>query len=144
MKLTGDISRITTKRDSKNSGVELQIDKIEYITYLQDGRYFQPFDFEDILPTPLVITGDCLARSTKNFLEEGEYEFDVFDKTGDVYELNPNKYLAVATEYDEESGLTILTSISYSVTITNEEFKQLKKERGQDKLLRKGKDKKNR
>ena len=139
MRLTGNIQDIKAKRDSANKGIEIQLDKIEYITHKKDGKYYQPFDFVDELDTPLVITGDCLARISNKQLEEGEYEFQVYDKVGDDYVLNPDKELALTVTYDFDSDLTILTEVYYTVTISNDEFKQLKADRSKDK---KGKGKK--
>ncbi|MBC5773027.1 hypothetical protein H8S95_03040 [Pontibacter sp. KCTC 32443] len=139
MRLTGNIHDIKAKRDDANKGIELQLDKIEYITHRKDGKYYQPFDFVDELDKPLVITGDCLARVSSKQLEEGEYEFQVYDKVGDEYVLNPNKELALTVTYDFDADLTILTEIYYTVTVSNEEFKQIKTERNKAK---KGKGKK--
>lgn len=139
MRLTGNIQHIKAKRDSANIGIEIHLDKIEYVTHRKDGKYYQPFDFEDILDTPLVITGDCLARISSKQLEEGEYEFQVYDKVGEEYVLNPNKELALTITYDFDSDLTILTEVYYTVTVSNDEFKQLKSDRSKAK---KGKGKK--
>lgn len=142
MKLTGNILDIKTKRDSRNAGVELQIDRVQYITHKKDGKYYQPFDFVDELDTPLVITGDCLARSATKHLEEGEYDFQVYDKTGDEYELNENKFLSVLMIYDEEEQQSILSSVEYTVTVSNDEFKQLKSERSKEQKHKKGRGRK--
>ncbi|MFT2008605.1 hypothetical protein ACMA1I_08015 [Pontibacter sp. 13R65] len=139
MRLKGNILDIKTKRDSKNAGIELFVNKIDYVTHKKDGRYFQPFDFEDELETPIVITGDCLARIPNNLLEEGEYEFKVFDKEGDEYVLNENKLLTITLMYDEEEQQTIVSAVTYEVTISNEEFKQLKADRHKEKSGKKGK-----
>ncbi|WP_114784178.1 hypothetical protein [Botryobacter ruber] len=138
MRLTGNLLDIKTKREDKNQDIQLEIDKIEYITHKKDGKYFQPFEFIDELETPLVITGDCLARNTTQPLEEGEYEFKVYDKTDDAYVLNPDKQLHVTLEHDFDSGLTILTFGTYVVTVSNEEFQQLKSERAKQKKQKKG------
>lgn len=142
MRLTGNIQDIKTSRDSKNKDIALHINKIEYITHKKDGRFFQPFDYEDELETPLVITGDCLSRIDNKHLEEGEYEFKVYDKVGDDYELNESKQLSIETAYDYDEDVTILRSIYYTVTVSNEEFKQIKTERGKAKAAKKGKGRK--
>ncbi|AKD03999.1 hypothetical protein POKO110462_12725 [Pontibacter korlensis] len=129
MKLKGNLQDIKTSRDSGNKEIEIHIDRVEYLTHKKDGKYFQPFNFEDDLDTPLVITGDCLARIPNKHLEEGEYEFEVYDKVGEGYELNPNKELAVTATYDFDLDLTILTEAYYTVTVSNEEFKQIKADR---------------
>src|SRR5690606_34547736 len=121
MRLKGDIQQIKNKRDDKNSAIELYLDRIEYVTHKKDGRYYQPFELIEELETPLVITGDCLARVTNKHLEEGEYEFQVYDKTEEGYELNPDKELALTITYDFDTDLTILTEVYYTVTVTNEE-----------------------
>ena len=51
MKLTGDIKKITTKREYKHQDIELEIDKVEYMTNKKDGHYFQAFDYEVELET---------------------------------------------------------------------------------------------
>lgn len=139
MRLTGNLQDIKTKRDSNNSGIEIQLDKIEYVTHKKDGKYYQPFDLIVELDTPLILTGDCLARIPNKQLEEGEYEFQVYDKVGDEYVLNPNKELALTITYDFDTDLTILTEVYYTVTVTNEEYKELKSEKHKAK---KGKGKK--
>lgn len=126
MKLTGNLQDIKTKRDSNNQGIEIHVDRVEYITHKKDGKYYQPFELIEDLKTPLVLTGDCLARIPNKFLEEGEFEYEVYDKVGEEYELNPNKKLALTITYDFDSDLTILTEAYYTVTITNDEFKELK------------------
>ncbi|TXK52649.1 hypothetical protein FVR03_00910 [Pontibacter qinzhouensis] len=139
MRLKGNILDIKTKRETKNQAIELYISKIAYVTHKKDGKYFQPFDFEDELDTPLVLTGDCLARLQNNLLEEGEYEFQVYDKEGDTYELNENKLLTITMMYDEEEQQPILSAITYEVILPNEEFKQLKAQRRKEKPGKKGK-----
>ncbi|GAB3812074.1 hypothetical protein [Pontibacter rugosus] len=139
MKLQGNILDIKNTRDSKNLGIEIHLDKIEYITNKKDGRYNQPFDFIDELETPMVITGDCLARINNKHLQDGEYDFQVYDKVGEEYVLNPDKFLSVLITYDFEADITILTSVEYSVTVTNEEFKQIKAERSKEKKQLRGK-----
>src|SRR5688572_3473189 len=143
MKLTGDIKKITTKRDSKHQGIELEIDKIEYITHKKDGRYFQTFDYEVELETPLIITGDQLALKHQKPLEEGEYEYNVFDKVEDEYVLNDNIQLELTLAYDFEEGLTFLSSGYYAVTLPPKEFEKLKTEKEKEKAFmnRKGKKK---
>ena len=139
MRLKGNILDIKFKRETKNQEIELYINKIDYITHKKDGKYFQPFDFEDVPDTPLVITGDCLARIQNNLLDEGEYEFQVYDKEGDEYVLNENKLLTITMMYDEEEQQPILSAVTYEVTLPNEEFKQLKAERHKAKSGKKGK-----
>lgn len=139
MRLTGNLQDIKSKRDSNNSGIEIQLDKIEYVTHKKDGKYYQPFDLIVELDKPLILTGDCLARIPNKQLEEGEYEFQVYDKVGDEYVLNPNKELALTITYDFDTDLTILTEVYYTVTVTNEEYKELKSEKHKAK---KGKGKK--
>jgi hypothetical protein len=117
---------------------------VEYITSRKDGHFFQEFDYVDELDTPLLITGDCLARADKKYEEPGEYTFQVFDKVGEDYVLNDRKQLVITMEYIEEEDLTILTSVSYSVTVSNEEFNQIKKEKNKEKALKKRRDHKSR
>jgi len=136
MKLTGNLQDIKTKRDTNNKGIEVQVDRVEYITHKKDGKYYQPFELIEDLQTPLVITGDCLARVPNKFLEEGESEYAVYDKVEDDYVLNPDKKLALTITYDFDSDLTILTEAYYTVTISNDEFKDLKTRLGK---LKKGK-----
>ncbi|WP_162426006.1 hypothetical protein [Pontibacter pudoricolor] len=128
MRLKGNIQDIKTKRDSANSNIELHIDRIEYITLKKDGKYYQPFELVVDLAEPLVITGDCLARIPNKQLEEGEFEFEIYDKEDEDYVLNPDKELALTVTYDFEADLNILTELYYTVTIDNEEFKLLKAE----------------
>lgn len=143
MRLTGNIRQIKNTRDSRNSDVAVHIDKVEYITQKKDGKYYQDFDFVDELDTPLVITGDCLALVHAKQVEEGEYEFQVFDQAGDDYELNEHKHLSLTVTYDYDDNVTILTSASYTVTVTNEEFKQMKSERSKARKQKKGKGRRN-
>lgn len=138
MKLTGNILDVKNKRDDRNAGIALEIDKIEYVTYKKDGKYFQPFDLVEELETPLVITGDRLARKTDKHLQEGEYDFKVYDKEGDDFVLNENKMLSVLLVYEEEEQQNILSSIEYSVTVSNEEFKQLKLASHKERSAKKG------
>lgn len=137
MRLKGDLQRIKTKREDSNRDIELLLDKIEYITYKKDGRFFQPFDFTDELDVPLSITGDQLARLTGKHLEEGEHEFLVYDKTEAGYELNENKKLLLTTAYDFDADITILTSVEYTVTVSNEEFQEIKRDRSEAKKAKK-------
>ena len=139
MRLIGNIQNIKHSRDNRNKDIEVHISTVEYITQKKDGRFFQPFDYVDELETPLIITGDCLARTDNKHLEEGEYEFKVYDKAGEDYELNPNKYLSLSTAYDFDADVTILTSLYYTVTVSNEEFEQIRKERNKAKKQKKGK-----
>jgi hypothetical protein len=144
MTLTGNILDITTKRDSRHQDIALQVDKVEYITSRKDGHFFQDFDFVDTLDSPLVLTGDCLARVDNKKEEPGEYEFKVFDKAGEEYVLNDRKHLLITMEYIEEDDLTILTSVSYAVTVSNEEFQQIKRDKNKEKMLKKRKERKHR
>lgn len=144
MRLTGDIREITHKRDSRHRDIALTIDRIEYLTSKKDGHFFQDFDYVDELDTPLVLTGDCLARSDKKLWEPGEYAFQVYDKAGEDYVRNDSKHLLVALEYIEEDDLTILRSAKYSVTVSNQEFQQIKTSRNKDKMSQRRKDKKRR
>ncbi|WP_439882623.1 hypothetical protein ACSX1A_05520 [Pontibacter sp. MBLB2868] len=143
MRLTGNIQQIKNKRDDNNSEIILQVDQIEYITHKKDGRFYQPFDFVDELDTPIIITGDRLARITGKHLEEGEHEFAVYDKTPEGYELNENKKLHLTTTYDFDTDLTILRFIDYTVTVSNEEFQQIKRDRSEANKAKKSKARKN-
>ena len=129
MKLEGNIRQIKNNRDSRNNDVAVHINSVEYITHRKDGKYYQPFDFVEELDTPFVITGDCLALASTKHVEEGEYEFNVYDKTGEEYVLNENKHLSLTLDYDYDANITILTSASYTVTVSDEEFKQIKTDR---------------
>ncbi|GHA80799.1 hypothetical protein [Pontibacter akesuensis] len=144
MRLKGNLSQIKNSRDNQNVDVELYIDKIEYITNKKDGRYTQPFEFVDELDTPLVLTGDCLARVQDKHLEEGEFAYQVYDKVEGEYVLNPDKYLELTVAYDFDADLTILTAAYYTVTVSNEEFKDIKAERSKEKKQKKGKGRKGR
>ena len=128
MRLKGNIQDIKTKRDNANSTIELHIDRIEYITHKKDGKYYQPFELVVAIAEPIVITGDCLANIPNKQLEEGEFEYEVYDKEGDEYVLNPDKKLALTVAYDFDTDQRILTELYYTVTIDNEEFKKLKTE----------------
>ena len=97
----------------------------------------------DVLDTPLVLTGDCLVRVSKKE-EPGEYEFKVFDKVQEEYVLNDQKHLVITMEYIEEDDLTIVTSVSYSVRVSNEEFQQIKRDKNKEKMLKKRKERKHR
>lgn len=129
MKLEGNIRQIKNNRDSRNHDVAVHINSVEYVTHRKDGKYYQPFDYVDELTTPLIITGDCLALTHSKHLEMGEYEFKVFDKVGEEYELNENKHLSLTLDYDYDVNITILTSATYSVIVSDEEFKQIKTDR---------------
>jgi hypothetical protein len=144
MTLTGNILEITNKRDDRHQNIKLQVDQVEYITSRKDGHFFQDFEYVHTPDTPLVITGDCLARSTNKYTEPGEYLFQVFDKVGDAYVLNEKKELVITMEHIEEEGLTIMTSATYSVRVSNEEFNQIKKDKNKEKMLKKRKDRKHR
>ncbi|TPE42976.1 hypothetical protein [Pontibacter mangrovi] len=126
MKLIGNIRDIKHARENKNQDIELHISRVEYITHKKDGRFFQPFDLEVELEEPIIITGDRLARVQNKLLEEGEYEFEVYDKEDEAYVLNPDKQLSLSIEYDFDADITILSSLYYTVTVSNEEFKELK------------------
>ena len=138
MKLVGNIRQIKQHRDSSNREIELHLDNIEYITHRKDGKYYQPFDFVDELDEPLIITGDCLALADSRHMADGENTFRVFDKTGEDYVLNENKHLSLTLAYDFDSDTTILASATYTVTIPNEDFKQLKSERSKARKKNKG------
>lgn len=138
MKVVGNIRQIKQQRDSNNQQVELHLDKVEYITHRKDGKYYQPFDFVEELDTPLVITSDCLALASSKHVEEGEYSFHVFDKAGDNYELNENKQLALTVAHDFDSDTTLVTSATYTVTVSNQEFTQLKSDRNKARKQKKG------
>ncbi|QCR22572.1 hypothetical protein [Pontibacter sp. SGAir0037] len=142
MKLIGDIGRIKATRDSQNQDIEVHIDKVEYITSKKDGKYFQEFNYIDELDTPLILTGDCLALIVDKNAAEGEYDFKVYDKNGDDYELNSFKVLYLTTAYDFDADLTILTSVDYTVTVSNDAYKQMKAERNKEKK-KKGKGRRN-
>ena len=138
MRLVGNISDIKNKRDSKNAGIEVYISKIEYITYKKDGKYFQPFDYEVELDKPIVITGDCLAQTSNSQPKEGEYEFSVFEKVDGDFILNPDKQLSLTMTDVEEAGISVLTSVYYTVTVSNEEFQELKRKGHKDRVAKKG------
>ncbi len=144
MRLVGNISDIKHKRDNKNEGIQVYVDKIEYITHKKDGKYYQPFDYEVELEEPIMITGDCLSQTGNSQPKEGEYEFDVYDKVGDEYVHNPDKQLSLTIVYDFDTDLTILSSVYYTVVVSNEEFKELKRLGHKERTAPKGKGKKNR
>ncbi|WP_026464253.1 hypothetical protein [Adhaeribacter aquaticus] len=136
MKVTGNITQIKNKRSNQHKDIEIHVDKIEYITQRKDGRYYQPFDLTEELETPLVITGDCLARTEAPNSEEGELEFKVYDKIEEEYVLNPHKQLLLSMVYDFDEDENILTSVIYSVTIDNEEFKNLENKLTKEKIFK--------
>jgi len=142
MRLVGNINHIKQQRENQNQGIELHLDKVEYITYKKDGKYYQPFDYVDELETPLVVTGDCLSRTNDTHLEEGEYKFNVYQKTGEDYILNPDISFAVTTAYDFDADTTILTSTAYVVTISNEAYRELKTDRAKARRQKKGRGRK--
>lgn len=145
MKLKGNILNIKSKRDSNNADIELEIDKIEYITYKKDGKYHQPFDYIDELETPLILTGDCLVRDNTKHTEEGDFEFKVYDKAEDgTYTLNENKRLELSIEVDFDEGLSILSALTYTVVISNDEFQKLKSDRAKERRAKKGSHRKDR
>lgn len=128
MRLTGDIRKITTKRDSKNQDIEILIDRVEYLTHKKDGNYFQTFDYEVALETPLVITGDRLALKNAKPSADGEYEYNVYELVGEEYVLNADKILDLTLAYYPEEDLTILSTGYYAETLPPKEFELLKKE----------------
>lgn len=138
MRLTGNIHQIKNSRDSSNRDIAVHINTVEYVTQKKDGRYYQAFDFVEELDTPLVITGDCLALIPSKHAAEGEYAFNVFDKTGEDYALNENKHLSLTVAYDYDMDIAILTSASYVITVSNEEFTQIKSERSKARKQKKG------
>jgi hypothetical protein len=130
MRLVGNILDITKNREDKNKDVEVHLDMVEYITYKKDGHYSQPFDFVDDLATPLIITGDQLSRANPIRSNEGEHEFKVYDRADDgTYELNENKILKLTTVYDFDLDLTILSAAEYTIIVSGEEFKEIKRDR---------------
>jgi hypothetical protein len=141
MTLTGNILDITNKRNDRHQDIQLRVDQVEYITSKKDGHFFQDFDYQDTLDTPLVLTGDCLARADKIYVDPGEYAFQVFDKVGEEYVLNDKKQLVITMEYVEEDDLTILTSVYFSVRVSNEEFTRIKTDRNKDKMKDRNKEK---
>ena len=136
MKLTGDISKIKTKREDQNQQIVLEINRIEYLTHKKDGHYFQAFDYDVELETPIIITGDRLARKHAKPGKEGEIEFLVYDKTEAGYVLNENVALEIEVAYDFEEDLQILSSVYYSVTLPPKEFELLKKELEKEKAFK--------
>jgi hypothetical protein len=136
MKVVGNIKSITPQRSTKKKAIELHIDRVEYVTSKKDGRYFQDFNYIEDLDTPLVLTGDCLALSTDKKLEEGEYEFQVYDTKGEEYVLNKDKYLYLNMVYDFDEDQDILSEVDYTVTLAPEVFDQYKKERENEKALK--------
>jgi hypothetical protein len=140
MTLTGNILGITHKRDNRHKDIQLLVDKVEYITSRKDGHFFQDFDYVEALDTPLLITGDCLARDDSKYMEPGEYAFQVYDKVGDDYVRNESKQLVISMEYIEEEDLSILASVTYSVTVSNEEFNKLKRNKNKEKVLKRRRD----
>ncbi|MFC6998828.1 hypothetical protein [Rufibacter roseus] len=142
MKVVGNLRNIGTKRDSKNAGIEIHLDQVEYLTSKKDGRYFQEYEYIDELESSMVITGDCLALDSSKKLDEGEYEFKVYDKIGEEYVLNENKQLTLTMVYDFEENLHILSIASYHVTLAPDDFKELKKTKEREKQTQKGKSRK--
>ncbi|MHA6248381.1 hypothetical protein ACXYMU_10620 [Pontibacter sp. CAU 1760] len=141
MRLTGNINQIRKQREDKNADVALYFEKVEYVTYKKDGKYHQPFSFEDELDTPLVITGDCLSQDTTKHTDAGDYAFLVYDKVGDDYVLNENKQLFITVAYDFDADVSILTEVTYEVTVSNDELQQIKRDRAKPKNLSKHKKK---
>ncbi|AMM51885.1 hypothetical protein TH61_12830 [Rufibacter sp. DG15C] len=139
MKIVGNILDITHKRDTKHQGIEVHLDRVEYLMYKKDGHYLQDFNYIDDLDAPLVITGDRLARIIDKKLPEGEYDFKVYDLVDGEYEENPDKFLSVLLIYDFEEDQHILSSLEYSETVPMEEFKKIKGAREKEKLARKNK-----
>ncbi len=141
MKLTGNLLNVKSKRDDRNASITVTVDKIEYITYKKDGKYYQPFNLEVALDEPLTITGDRLARRPDKHLQEGEYDFDVYDLEDGEYVLNENKFLSVLLMYDEEEQEHFMSSVEYQETVSGEEFKRLKEEQHKLRHGKKGKKK---
>ncbi|RNI29185.1 hypothetical protein [Rufibacter latericius] len=133
MKVIGNILDISTQRDSRHQNIEVYLDDIEYLTSKKDGRYYQDFEYLVELETPLVITGDCLARVSGKKPQDGEYEFKVFDREGEEYVHNPAKQLFLTLEYDFDEDLIILSSAYYSVTLPNDEFEKFRTEQEKEK-----------
>ncbi|RDV14487.1 hypothetical protein DXT99_13865 [Pontibacter diazotrophicus] len=144
MRVTGNIRQIKNSRDSRNKDIAVHLNTVEYITHKKDGKYYQAFDFVEELDTPLVITGDCLALIPSKQAEEGEYAFHVFDKVGEEYQLNENKALLLTLDYDYDANVAILTSATYTITVSNEDFKEIKSERNKARKQKQGKGRKNR
>jgi len=142
MKVIGNISQIKNTRNSQLQDIEVYVDQISYITHKKDGRFYQSFEYVDTLDSPLIITGDCLSLAPNPDFEEEDFNFYVFDKTGDVYTMNENKRLILTLVYAEEAEQIILNTGTYTVTVPNEEFEQIRKERSKNKKLYQGKNKK--
>jgi hypothetical protein len=142
MKLTGDLLRVKTKRENKNADIRLEIDEVEYITHKKDGRFFQPFDHVAQLNPPLFITGDCLSRAPAADFDDEDYRFFVYEKEGETYVQNPDKRLVVTIVQVEETGETLLHSGTYTVTISNDAFEDIKRESYRSKKPKKGGSKK--
>lgn len=142
MKLTGDIRKIKTKREDQHADIVLEINRVEYLTHKKDGHYFQAFDYDVDLATPLLLTGDRLARKHAKPGKDGELEFLVYDKTETGYALNENIKLEIEVAYDFEEDLQILSSVYYSVTLPPKEFETLKQELEKEKAFRNRKGKK--
>jgi len=142
MKVIGDILRIKNVRNSRLQDIEVHVDQIAYITHKKDGLFFQPFEYIDTLGTPLIITGDLLARAPNTDFDEEDFNFYVFDKAGEIYTMNENKHLTLTLVYVEEEGQTILNSGTYSVIVPNDEFEQIRKQGNKTKKQIKGKHKK--
>lgn len=140
MKLVGNILDIKKQREDKNREIEIHLDRVEYITYKKDGHYLQPFDFIDELDTPLVLTGDQLARTNPIRSNEGEHEFNVYDRQEDgTYTLNENKSLTLTTIFDFDIDLTILSAAEFTIKVSGDEFKEIKKDRSSAAKQKKGK-----
>ena len=144
MRLVGNIDQIKHNRESKNKEIELHLDRVEYITQKKDGRYYQEYDFVDELDTPLIITGDRLALVNTKPSEEGEYAFKVFDEKDGAYEVNENIQLAVTVVHDFDAQITVLSAASFTVTVSNEEFKAIKANRSKARKQKSGNSRKNR
>jgi len=142
MKVIGNILQIKNTRNSQLQNIEVHVDQIAYTTQKKDGHFFQPFEFIDTLDTLLVITGDLLARAPNTDFDEEDFNFYVFDKAGDVYNMNENKRLTLTLVYVEEEEQTILNSGTYTVTVPNDEFERLKKEQSKNRKSNQGKNKK--
>ena len=142
MKVIGNILQIKKNRDNQLQEIEVHIDQISYITHKKDGHFFQAFEYVDDLDRPIIITGDCLSLAPNPDFEKEDFNFYVYDKAGEIYTMNENKHLTLTLVYVEEEGQTILNTGTYTVTVPNNEFEQIKKERSKNKKLNKGKHKK--
>lgn len=141
MKVVGHLPNITKNRDSKNQDIEIHVDQVEYLTSKKDGRYYQDFEYIDVLDTPLVITGDCLSLRTDKKLDEGEFQYHVFEKEGERYERLEKHLLWLTMTYDFDENVSILSEVTYSITLPGDAFRELKKTKEREKMAQKGKGK---